>query len=64
MNKTEEKIFGIFVNLFGEKVSNIIFDFYVNLVHDIKMFGILFSLPFKFIHFFKESYSERSKKES
>lgn len=62
MNKNETYFFGIIGELFGEKTSKIIYNLYIDFIHDIKMFGVLLSLPFKFVKFFIESYKEYGKK--
>lgn len=61
MNERESKFFGTMTNIFGENFSQFIYNLYVDFIHDMKMFGMIFSLPVKFIQFFKESYKNNQK---
>ena len=62
MNERESRFFGNLENMFGEKTSKFIYNGYVNFLHDMKMFGMIFSLPVKFVQFFKESWKENGEK--
>lgn len=58
MSKREENFFGIIGELFGEKTSRIMFNLYVDFVHDMKVIGLILSYPFMFIKFWKQSYNK------
>lgn len=59
MNEREYNFFGTIYDLFGETTSKVMYNIYVGFIHDMKMFGLLFSLPVKYVKFFKESYHKR-----
>ena len=59
MNKREIKIFGTIAEIFGEKTSQVMYNLYIDFIHDMKMFGIIFSIPVKFVQFFRESYKKQ-----
>lgn len=63
MNEREYNFFGTMYDMFGEKTSKVMYNIYVGLIHDMKMFGLILSLPVKFVQFFLESYREKTKKE-
>ena len=62
MSEKEGKFFGMLTNMFGEKTSRVIYNLYVDFIHDMKIFGMIFSLPVKFVQFFKEEWKKNSVK--
>lgn len=62
MNEKEIKVFGTLTEMFGEGVSKTIYNLYVDFIHDMKMFGLIFSYPFKFVEFWKDSYKKLNEK--
>ncbi|MCM1221179.1 MAG: hypothetical protein NC548_42535 [Lachnospiraceae bacterium] len=58
MNNREVKFFKGVYDIFGETTTILLSKFYIGLVHDLKMFGLLLSTPFKFVQFFKEAWKE------
>ena len=62
MSEREHIFFKGVYNMFGETASKLMFKLYVNLAHDVKLLGLILSLPFKFIQFFKESYNNQKSK--
>lgn len=58
MNKFENSFFKNVYKMFGEKTTIVVSNFYYNLRHDFKVFGLLLSYPFMFVKFWKEEYKK------
>lgn len=62
MNDKEIKVFQAISDMFGYNTSRVIFNLYVDSLHDMKMLGLILSMPFKFIEFYKKAANERKHK--
>lgn len=62
MNDKEIKVFQAISDMFGYNTSRVIFNLYVGFLHDMKMLGLILSIPFKFIEFYKKAANERKHK--
>ena len=46
MNDKEMNFFGTISDMFGDKISKVMYNLYVDFIHDMKMFGLILSYPY------------------
>ena len=62
MNDKEMNFFGTISDMFGDKTSKVMYNLYVDFIHDMKMFGLILSYPFMFVKFWKQSWNKLNDK--
>ena len=62
MNDKEMNFFGTISDMFGDKTSKVMYNLYVDFIHDMKIFGLILSYPFMFVKFWKQSWNKLNDK--